>query len=188
MKQYTIAANTTGIEEQLREHQMRVSKICEKIARALKMHYDSMMELLIAAQLHDIGKLWIPEQILNKPGFLTEEEREIMKKHVWYGYNYAKERKMNERIAEAILYHHEHYNGAGYFGLQGKGIPFYARIIALADAFDTMTTSRPYRKAVSISEAVEEIKRNSGTQFDPEITAIFIELSKDGLFEELAAK
>jgi putative nucleotidyltransferase with HDIG domain len=170
------AANTTTIEEQLKAHQMRVSKICEEIARALNMPYSEMIELLLAAQLHDIGKLWIPESILNKPNKLTEEEKEIMKKHVWYGHNYIKERKMSNSIAEAVLYHHERFDGKGYIGLKGEEIPFFSRIIAVADAFDAMTNDRTYRKALNYEEALEEIRKNSGTQFDPEIVEVFVQL------------
>ena len=168
------AINTTAIKEQLKQHQMRVSKICEGIARALNIPHSNLIELLLAAQLHDIGKLWIPENIVNKPDKFTEEEKEIMKKHVWYGYNYIKERKMSNSIAEAILYHHERFDGKGYIGLKGKEIPLFSRIIAVADAFDVMTNDRPYRRALGFEEALEEIKRNSGTQFDPEFVEIFI--------------
>ncbi|MBE3579002.1 MAG: HD-GYP domain-containing protein [Caldanaerobacter subterraneus] len=174
MKQYTIAANTTGIEEQLREHPMRVSKICEKIARALNMSYSETIELLLAAQLHDIGKLWIPKHILNKPENLNNEEWNIVKKHIFYGYEYVRGRKMSKSIAEAVLYHHERFDGQGYIGLKGKEIPLFSRIISVADTFDVMINDRPYKKAVSIEEALEEIKRNSGTQFDPEIVDVFI--------------
>ncbi|ERM91442.1 diguanylate cyclase [Caldanaerobacter subterraneus subsp. yonseiensis KB-1] len=174
MRFFDEAVNTTTIEEQLKRHQMRVSKICEKIARALNMSYNEMIELLLAAQLHDIGKLWIPENVLNKPDKLTKEEKEIMKKHVMYGYNYIKSRKMSSAAAEAVLYHHERFDGQGYIGLKGREIPLFSRIISVADAFDAMTNERPYKKAMSIEEAVKEIERSSGTQFDPEIVDVFI--------------
>lgn len=178
MDLYT-AANTTIIEEQIKQHQMRVSKICEKIGRALDMPYDEIIELLLAAQLHDIGKLWIPESILDKPDKLTEEEKEIIKRHVWYGYDYVKTRKMSSAVAEAVLYHHEHFDGKGYIGLRGKEIPLFSRIISVADAFDAMTNNRPYREAMSPTEALKEIKRNSGTQFDSEIIDVFLEVWKE---------
>ncbi|MGH2331166.1 HD-GYP domain-containing protein [Thermoanaerobacter mathranii] len=168
--------NTTTIEEQLKQHQIRVSKICEKIARVLNIPYSETIELLLAAQLHDIGKLWIPENILNKSDKLTDKEKEIIKKHIWYEYNYVIERKMNSIVAEAVLYHHECFDGQGYIGLKGREIPLFSRIISVADAFDAMTNDRPYRKAMSPAEALEEIKRNSGTQFDPEIVDVFIGL------------
>jgi len=181
LKPYTAASNTTSIEEQLRQHQIRVSKICEGIAKALKMPYNSLLELLLAAQLHDVGKLWIPQQILDKPEKLNEEEKEIVKKHVFYGYEYIKSKKMSSSIAEAVLYHHEHFDGKGYIGLKGNEIPLFSRIVAVADAFDAMTSDRPYRKASSLEDAVEELKRNSGTQFDPEIVEVFI---KEVLIDE----
>ncbi|WP_038001812.1 HD-GYP domain-containing protein [Thermoanaerobacter thermocopriae] len=176
MKVFDEAVNTITIEEQLKQHQMRVSKICEKIARALNIPYSETIELLLAAQLHDIGKLWIPKSVLNKPDKLTKEEKEIMKKHVGYGYNYIKSRKMGETVEEAVLYHHECFDGQGYIGLKGEKIPLYSRIIAVADAFDVIINERPYKKVMSIEEAVKEIERNSGTQFDPEIVNIFIKL------------
>lgn len=177
------AVNTTIFEEQLKQHQMRVSKVCEKIARALNMPYSETIELLLAAQLHDIGKLWIPENILNKPDKLTDEEKEVMKKHVWYGYNYMVERKMSSTTAEAVLYHHERFDGQGYIGLKGREIPLFPRIISVADAFDAMTNDRPYIRAMCPTEALEEIKRNSGTQFDPEIVDAFL-----GLFDDVISK
>ena len=155
---------------------MRVSKICEEIARALNMPYSDLIELLLAAQLHDVGKLWISQQILDKPERLNEEEMKIVKKHVFYGYEYIKSKKMNDTIAEAVLYHHERFDGQGYIGLKDEEIPLFSRIISIADAFDVMTNDRPYRKALSFEEALEEIKKNSGTQFDPEIADIFIKL------------
>lgn len=176
MKPYTAATNTTSIVEQLKQHQMRVSKICEGIARTMNISYSDMMELLIAAQLHDIGKLWIPQQILCKPENLSKEEMDIMKKHVFFGFEYVKSKKMNSSIAEAVLYHHERFDGQGYIGLKGEEIPFFSRIIAVADAFDAMTNDRTYRKALNYEEALEEIRKNSRTQFDPEIVEVFVQL------------
>lgn len=175
MKLSFTVADTTAVKE-LKQHHMRVSKICEGIARALKMTYSDLIKLLLAAQLHDIGKLWIPQQILNKPEKLNEKEVEIVKKHVFYGYEYVKNKKMDSSTAEAVLYHHERFDGKGYIGLAGEEIPLFSRIIAVADAFDVMTNNRPYKEAISIKEALEEIKKNSGTQFDLEIADIFIEL------------
>jgi len=176
LKLYTAAINTTAIEEPLKQHQMRVSKLCEEIAKALNMPYSNLLELLLAAQLHDVGKLWIPQQILNKPESLNKEEMEIMKKHVFFGFEYVKSKKMNSSIAEAVLYHHERFDGQGYMGLKNEEIPLFSRIISVADAFDVMTNDRPYRKALGFEEALEEIKKNSGKQFDPEIADIFIKL------------
>lgn len=170
------AVSDATIIEELKQHQMRVSNICEKIGRALDIPYSSLLELLLAAQLHDVGKLWIPQNILIKPSKLNEEEMEIMKQHVFFGYEYVRNRKMGEDIATAVLYHHERFDGQGYIGLKDREIPLFSRIIAVADAFDTMTSDRPYKNTLSIKEAVEEIERNAGTQFDPEIAEIFIKL------------
>ncbi|MDP9750308.1 HD-GYP domain-containing protein (c-di-GMP phosphodiesterase class II) [Thermoanaerobacter pentosaceus] len=104
MAQYSTAAHTAVFEEELKKHHMRVSKLCEKIARSMGMPHNQLLELLLASQLHDIGKLWIPKSVLNKPDKLTKEEKEIMKKHVGYGYNYIKSRKINNTTAEAVLY------------------------------------------------------------------------------------
>ena len=176
MKPHTAATNTISIEEQLKQHQIRVSKICEEIARAMNISHSDIIELLLAAQLHDIGKLWIPQQILCKPQNLSKEEMDVMKKHVFFGFEYVKSKKMNSSIAEAVLYHHERFDGQGYIGLNSEKIPLFSRIISVADAFDVMTNNRPYRKALGFEEALEEIKKNSGTQFDPEIADIFIKL------------
>ncbi|SDF01877.1 HDIG domain-containing protein [Thermoanaerobacter thermohydrosulfuricus] len=176
MKLYTAAINTTAIEEQLKQHQMRVSKICEEIARTMNISHSDIIELLLAAQLHDIGKLWIPRQILDKPEKLNEEEMKIVKKHVFYGYEYIKSKKMSNNIAEAVLYHHERFDGQGYIGLKGREIPLFSRIVAVADAYDAITSNRSYRKALLPETALEEIKRNSGTRFDPEIADTFIKL------------
>lgn len=174
MKANTTVTNTTEIEEYLKQHQLRVSKLCERIARNLNFSFDDLIELLLAAQLHDIGKLLIPKGILYKPDKLNKEEIEIVKKHVFYGYKYVKNKKMSESIAEAVLYHHERFDGQGYIGLKGSEIPLFSRIIAVADAYDAMTNDRPYKKAGNPAEAVEEIRRNAGTQFDSEIVEVFI--------------
>lgn len=176
MAQYSTAAHTAAFEEELKEHHMRVSKICEEIARNINISHSDIIELLLAAQLHDIGKLWIPQQILDKPEKLNEKEMEIVKKHVFYGYEYVKNKKMSNSTAEAVLYHHERFDGKGYIGLAGEEIPLFSRIITVADAFDVMTNSRPYKETISIEEAIKELISNSGTQFDPDIVDIFINL------------
>jgi len=126
--------------------------------------------------LHDIGKIGIDDKILNKPGKLTEEEWAIMKRHPEIGYRIARASHKLARIADYILTHHERWDGAGYpKGLKGEDIPLLSRILAVADAYDAMTEDRVYRKAMSKEQAVEEIRRNAGTQFDPLIANIFIE-------------
>lgn len=142
-------------------------------------------DLSLLALLHDVGKLGIPDQILLKPKKLNEKEWEIMKQHSQKGYSIASAIPELMSIAEAILYHHERWDGTGYpHGLAGPNIPLLSRVISIVDAFDVMTHGRHYQKAISVSEALEEIKRCSGTQFDPMIAQIFIDM-KQG--ERLAA-
>ncbi|MDD5449194.1 MAG: HD-GYP domain-containing protein [Candidatus Omnitrophica bacterium] len=131
--------------------------------------------LHIAALLHDIGKLGIPDNILNKKGALTPEEYEKVKEHPVIGATILYPIKELGGIVDAVRSHQEKFDGTGYpDGIKGKAIPVMARIIAIADAFDAITTNRPYRDRKTIEVAVEEISRNSGTQFDPEITEAFL--------------
>lgn len=134
------------------------------------------------ALLHDIGKIGIPEGILRKPGPLTETEKEIVKNHPFLGYEMIKEFDFLKKAAQVVLYHHEHYNGDGYpYGLAGEEIPIEARIFALADTFDALTSDRPYRKGKSFDEALVEMEKNCGTQFDPLLADIFLSLPLDKL-------
>ena len=132
------------------------------------------------ATLHDIGKVGIDENILNKPGKLTRDEWREMKKHPEIGYRIAMASPELMSVAEFILSHHERWDGKGYpRGLKGKEIPTLARIIAITDAYDAMMTDRPYRKALSKEEALQEIRNNAGTQFDPEIAEAFVKMMKE---------
>lgn len=160
----------------LKKHQHNVAKYSELIARNLKLPYDAMLNLLFAAQFHDVGKLKIPKEILNKPEKLTKEEMEIMKQHSLYGAEYLKKYGFEKDVIEGVLYHHERYDGSGYpDGLKRNDIPLFSRIIAVADSFDAMTSDRPYKKALSVEEAIKSLKDCKGSQFDPEIIKIFLE-------------
>lgn len=142
---------------------------------------DFMEAAQLAGLLHDVGKIGIKDPILNKPSSLTDEEFKIMKTHVEIGINILKPIRGMKEIADGAKYHHEWWNGAGYpFGLKGDEIPVLGRIVAVADAYDTMVTSRPYQKARSPEEAFAELKAKSGTQFDPEIVALFCESWQTG--------
>ena len=133
--------------------------------------------MLRTALLHDIGKIGIPDSILNKPSRLTDEEYFVMKTHVTKGAEILRHFTLLENVAEGALYHHERYDGKGYaHGLKGEEIPLNARIIALADAFDAMTANRVYRKQLDLDFVLEEIKKCSGSQFDPNLVEIFLKL------------
>ncbi|MDF2548715.1 MAG: hypothetical protein K0R93_3613 [Anaerosolibacter sp.] len=153
-------------------HSDRVSKYSMAIASALSLKDIDHIET--AALMHDIGKIGIPEYILNKNGRLTPEEFQIVREHPEKGYRILDIIEDFHEIKYMIRYHHEWYNGNGYpQGLSGESIPIGARIIAIADAFDAMTSHRPYRLALPIEQAIDEINKMAGSQFDPAIVAVF---------------
>lgn len=132
------------------------------------------------AAVHDIGKIGVRDEILLKNGGLTPEEFKEVMKHSVCGTEILNHIRMFSDIIPGIKHHHEGYDGSGYpDGLNEEEIPLIARIIAIADSFDAMTTDRPYRKRLSVNAAVEELKRNSGTQFDPYVVNAFLEAIKD---------
>ena len=154
---------------------MRVSEYAVKIGRKLGVRGEKLAELEVASLLHDVGKLGIPDKILKKPGRLTKQEYAIMQGHSSKGAKILENVESLKHLTHYIMHHHERYDGYGYpDGLKGDDIPLIARIIAVADAFDAMTTNRPYRNKKSIEEAIQEIKRCSGTQFDPIIVSAFL--------------
>jgi len=158
------------------QHSKRVSELCQKIGEALGFSEIEVSRLKVVGLLHDIGKIAIEEGILNKPGKLTETEWEQIKRHPDIGYRILSSSYEMLELAECILAHHERWDGTGYpKGLKGEAIPRVSRIIALADAYDAMISERPYRNALSEEQAMIEIQKNAGTQFDPEITIIFTE-------------
>jgi HD-GYP domain-containing protein (c-di-GMP phosphodiesterase class II) len=159
------------------EHTRRLRELCVKMGKRLQMDRAKIEELMLFALMHDIGKIGVPDDILNKPSGLTEEEWEIMKTHTSIGYRIASASPQLSHIAYAILTHHEHYNGGGYpKGLRGTRIPRISRILAIADAFDVMTHDRPYKTAISKHQAMEELQRCSGSQFDPDLVRLFLEI------------
>jgi putative nucleotidyltransferase with HDIG domain len=161
-------------------HSVRVAEYSEKIARKLKLNeYDA--ELLVnLANLHDLGKIQIDLSVLNKSGRLNKSDWEEVKKHPAVGYNIVKEITFLQSEASAILHHHERIDGKGYpDGLKGDELSLFAKILTVADSYDAMTTDRPYRRALTLEEAINELDRNSGTQFDPKICGAMIELLKE---------
>jgi len=157
-------------------HSKRVSEICEDIATKMNFARDDVNQIRIAGLMHDIGKIGIDEKILNKPQKLNNDEWTEMKRHPEIGYRILSSVNEFSEIADYVLEHQEYWNGKGYpRGLKGEEISMQARIITVADAFDAMTSNRTYGKALSEEEATNEIRRCSGTQFDPFIARVFIE-------------
>lgn len=162
--------------QETEKHAERLVELSTKVGRMLNLMEKDISELQLLGMLHDIGKIGIDDKILNKPGKLTEEEWVIMRTHPEIGYRIAKASHQLARISDYILTHHERWDGKGYpRGLKGEDIPLLSRILSVADAYDAMTEDRVYRKAMSKEQAIEEIRRNAGTQFDPAIARIFIE-------------
>ena len=159
------------------EHAKRIGDLCANVGMKLNLSHDDIDRLRLFAYLHDIGKIGISDQILNKPGPLDEEELVVMKTHPEIGYRIAMSSPDFASIAELILTHHERWDGKGYPNhLSGEKIPLLARILAVADAYDAMTEDRVYRKALTPKAAMEEIRKNAGTQFDPKIAEMFLEI------------
>ena len=162
--------------QETEEHAERMVQLSKSIGIAMSLTDDQLHELELLATLHDIGKMSIPAAILSKTGKLSDEEWVEMKKHPEVGFRIAQATSELVPIAKYILCHHERWDGKGYpQGLIGEKIPLLSRIVAIADSFDAMTNDRAYRVAMTKEEAIEEIRRNSGTQFDPEVTRVFIE-------------
>jgi len=157
------------------EHAERMAEMSKKFGRAMDFSDDDLVSLELVTTLHDIGKISIDQRILDKPGKLTDEEWTQIKKHPDVGYRIALTVPELSRIAEYILCHHERWDGKGYpQGLRGEEIPLISRMLTVVDAYDAMTQDRSYRKAMPKGDAIIELEKNAGTQFDPEITAIFI--------------
>ncbi|MEZ0537253.1 transporter substrate-binding domain-containing protein [Caldicellulosiruptoraceae bacterium PP1] len=164
-------------EEHTANHSINVNKYAMQIAERLDLSEQELVALNWGSLLHDIGKLAIPEYILLKPDKLTDEEYKIIKEHTLAGFDIIKDIEYLKDATVIIKYHHERYDGNGYpEGLKGDEIPFIARICAVADAYDAMTQNRPYRKAMLKEEAITELIKNSGTQFDPIIVDIFVKI------------
>lgn len=157
-------------------HSQRVSEICQTLGRIIGLSETEVSKLKTAGLLHDIGKIAIEESILNKSGKLSDQEFEEIKRHPEIGYRIISSSSEMLELADFILAHHERWDGLGYpKGLKGEDIPKVARIIALSEAYDAMTSERSYRRALSEEEAIAEIKDKAGTQFDPDIARVFIE-------------
>jgi len=169
-------------------HSKRVTAYTIALARAMGIAPAEIKVIARGAFLHDIGKMAIPDEILRKPGKLTPEEQEIMREHCTRGYHILRKIPFLAGAAEIVFSHQEHYDGSGYpNGLRGSEIPIGARIFAVADTLDAITSERPYRKARSFDAAREEILRCSGTQFDPGIVEAVLKISNE-LWHELRSE
>jgi diguanylate cyclase (GGDEF)-like protein len=156
-------------------HVERLVDLCQLMGNAMNLHDIQKRNLILLSKVHDLGKIGIPDDILNKPGRLTPKEYERMKQHVKIGYNIASRSKELVTIAPLILHHHEHWDGGGYpDSLRAEEIPLECRILGIIDAFDAMTNDRPYHRGISREDAIREIEKNSGKQFDPDIVRNFI--------------
>jgi len=164
-------------DEDTGAHSQRVTAYTISIAKNVPVPLPYLTVLAHAAFLHDIGKMAIPDKILRKPGPLDDSEKVIMRTHCEIGYNMLTRIPFLSDAAEIVLAHHEFFDGAGYpRGLRGEHIPLGARIISIANALDAMLSDRPYRNALRMSQAREEIRRCAGTQFDPRIVEVFLSI------------
>ena len=171
------ALNTRDTETQ--GHSERVTAYTIEMADRLSLSDTEKFSIERGALLHDIGKIGVPDRILHKPGKLTEDEWIEMRKHPLIGYRMCNRINMLHAASEIVLHHHESWNGSGYpDGLAGDKIPLGARVFAVADTLDAMTSDRPYRQGLPFSVARDEIERHSGIQFDPEIVKLFCDVSE----------
>ncbi|MBE3574254.1 MAG: HD domain-containing protein [Firmicutes bacterium] len=176
----TVAALAAAIDARdpyTRGHSQRVARYARRLAQALGWKPELVRQVFAAGLLHDIGKLAVPDHVLGKPGRLSAEEWEIVRTHPDRGVSIVGHVAELQALVPAIRHHHERFDGRGYpAGLKGRQIPVVARILAIADSFDAMTTSRPYRPGLTFAEAQAELLANAGTQFDPELVQAFVQL------------
>ncbi len=173
----TIARTIDAKDPYTNGHSRRVAHYSVLIGQQMGLSEEDILFLRYAALLHDIGKIGIPDSILQKPGELTDEEYHTIKQHPQIGAEILKGAPLLKGVVVGARYHHEKWDGTGYLeGLSGEDIPLFARIIGVADTYDTMITDRPYHKAESKRAALDEVRRCGGTQFDPTIAKIMIDI------------
>lgn len=183
----TIANIIDAKDEYTKGHSYRVAEYSSALAQAMGYSEERVANVKYIGLLHDIGKIGIPDSILNKPGRLTDTEYAIMRKHAEIGGNILSGNKMIDGLDEGAKFHHERYDGRGYpLGLVGDEIPEMARIIGIADAYDAMTSNRVYRKRLTDEDVISEIKRCAGSQFDPKLTEIFVKMIEEGKLSQLS--
>lgn len=161
---------------EIKEHSSRVSQLCKLLGIAMKLSDADIFKLEISGLFHDIGKVYVKAEILNKPGLLTREEWREIERHPEIGYFILSKYPGLKGIAKNVLYHHERYDGSGYpVGLKQEEIPLLSRVIAVVDSYDAMTNQRPYKETLDEKTAILELIGNKERQFDPIIVDIFIE-------------
>jgi HD-GYP domain-containing protein (c-di-GMP phosphodiesterase class II) len=169
-------------------HSTRLAEWALHVAGELGLDESSLSDIEVAALLHDIGKIGIPDAILQKPAKLTDQEYDLMKKHPEYGWAVLRHVPGMERASLMILHHHESYDGKGYpAGLKGEEIPIGSRIVSVIDAFDAMVSSRPYREGLPFEEAERRLLHARGTQFDPDVVDRFLPLARAEMSSVFAA-
>jgi putative nucleotidyltransferase with HDIG domain len=175
-------------DSETKGHSKRVTAYAIALARAMGIPPEEIKIIARGALLHDVGKMAIPDEILRKPGALTTRERELMREHCTRGYEMLRKIPFLAAAAEIVFCHQEHFDGSGYpNGLRGQEIPLGARLFAVADTLDAITSDRPYRQASDFDFAREEILRCSGTQFDPAVVEVFLRIPNE-LWQELRSE
>jgi putative nucleotidyltransferase with HDIG domain len=165
-------------------HSTRLAEWAVRVAEQLGLSQSQLSDIEAAAILHDIGKIGVPESILNKPGKLTPEEREQMQKHSEYGWAILRRMPGFQEVSLHVLHHHERADGKGYpSGLKGDETPLGSKIVCVLDSFDAMVSDRVYRKGLPVEEAFRRLRADSGTQFDPEIVELFTRFAMNDLSE-----
>ncbi|KJS33019.1 MAG: hypothetical protein VR64_03645 [Desulfatitalea sp. BRH_c12] len=166
-------------------HQQRVAHLTAMVAREMGLSEDDIFGLRMASEIHDLGKITVPAGILAKPGRLSELEYELIKSHVRSGYDILKQIEFPWPLAEIILQHHERMDGSGYpQGLKGSEILLQARILSVADVFETIASHRPYRPSLGLQRAIDELTDNKGILFDEDVVAVFLRLVEEKRFPE----
>lgn len=177
----TFAHTIDAKDEDTNGHSIRVAKYSREIARRMNFSEAEQEQIYYMGMLHDIGKIGIPDSILKKPGKLTDEEMRVIRSHPSIGGEILKDFTAIEGISDGARYHHERYDGNGYNkGLRGTEIPLFARIICVADSYDTMSSKRVYKNNHGREYILKELKECSGKQFDPEIVPYMVEMIEDG--------
>ena len=169
-----------------RNHSVRVAIYAKEIGRRIGLDEEDLQNLYYGTLLHDVGKIGIPDEILRNDGRLTDEEYKIVKTHPDKGVEMLKHFTAIPNISDCAHYHHERYDGKGYpDGIRGESIPLFARIATIADSFDVMSLDRKYKKALSHDDIIAELKENAGTQFDPKLVPIMIDMLNDGFTDDV---